>query len=417
VQIKDHVKSIRNSTLYTLLLCSLFIALPSRAQHIPYQGIVFQCEASQLEPIQQEMSAYFKVLKLEETWVNKRPFIGGIAYTLASSENDSNTLTLRGQKKYAITTEKITLNNQHSATNDCKKKTAKKKVKPIDTVSRKEILLALLQRGRITQFSGQDCSVQRLQEHIRVRQQIVAWSQDLNWIWPNGGSAQWNKRYWNKGTPQPNISPFTALRDSFFSQSKYAIGCFTAAKLVMAHAISDYYLQIKSDQATSTRLSERLLQDDEPLVNIEPGAMWYFESDFDSAEQLREGKLLTLIDEVAGDNFVPGDWAYFLNTDTASYAQTGYEGSNAIYLGNGRFADFYNDSNHSYTLKEKIDEVYQWRNGVFNRIRDQKKIRPLTESAYQELLNTPKQGGLLLPYRATPILFSEHTPRSLYQKK
>jgi hypothetical protein len=412
VQIKDHVKSIRNSTFYTILLCSLFIAIPSRAQQISYQGIVFQCEASQLEPIQQEMSAYFKALKLEETWVNKRSFIGGIAYTLATPEKDSNTLTLRDQKKYAITTEKITLNNQPSAANYDKKQN----VKHITTVSRKEILLALLQRGRSTQFIGKDCSVQRLQEHIGVRQHIVAWSQNLNWIWPNGGRAQWNTRYWNKGTPLPNISPFTALRDSFLSQNKYAIGCFTAAKLVMAHAISDYYLHVKSDQARSTRISERLLQDDEPLVNIEPGAMWYFESDFDSAEQLREGKLLTLIDEVAGDNFVPGDWAYFLNTDTASYAQTGYEGSNAIYLGNGRFADFYNDSNHSYTLKEKIDEVYQWRNGVFNRVRDQKKIQPLTENDYQKLLNTPKQGGLLLPYRATPIFFSEHTPRSLYQK-
>ena len=104
-------------------------------------------------------------------------------------------------------------------------------------------------------------------------------------------------------------------------------------------------------------------------------------------------------------HFVPGDWAYFLNTDPITYEKTGYEGSNAIYLGGNRFDDFYNDHDHSYTYEEKLDEVYQWRHEVFSRSRDADKVRPLTPKQLQDLSRSPSNGGLQLDYRVSPRLF------------
>jgi hypothetical protein len=76
-----------------------------------------------------------------------------------------------------------------------------------------------------------------------------------------------------------------------------------------------------------------------------------------------------------------------------------------IYLGRNRFDDFYDDHNHSYTYEQKLDEVYQWRNGVFSRLRDAKKIKPLTAEEQALLGNTPDAGGLQLDIRAVPRHF------------
>jgi hypothetical protein len=86
--------------------------------------------------------------------------------------------------------------------------------------------------------------------------------------------------------------------------------------------------------------------------------------------------------------------------------KTGYEGSNAVYLGGGKFDDYYNDHHHSYTYSEKVNEVYQWRNGVFNSHRDAAKITPITDDDIARLSETPKNGGLLLNFRVAPYFFS-----------
>jgi hypothetical protein len=124
-----------------------------------------------------------------------------------------------------------------------------------------------------------------------------------------------------------------------------------------------------------------------------------------SAKLTRIGKLMELSDDVSPDSFIPGDWVYFLNTDPKTAQKTGYEGSNSIYMGRGRFDDYYNDNNHFYTYKEKIQEVYQWRNRVFSRSRDIARIQPLSAEEIARLSVDPKNGGLLVSYRATPILF------------
>ncbi|OHC69394.1 MAG: hypothetical protein A2045_11205 [Rhodocyclales bacterium GWA2_65_20] len=273
------------------------------------------------------------------------------------------------------------------------------------TVSRKEIVLALLQHGRLTEFKDDACSLEALADYVGVRQNIVAWSEKLNWVWPDGGPAQWNAKYWTHGTPKPGIALHAAVMDAFLHQDKYAIGCYTATKLVVVQGVLDYYRRVKRDPVRARRVEQALLVDGEPLVGVEPGNMWSFETDPDPQDTERPGKLLNLRANVAPENFVPGDWTYLLNTDAASWQKTGYEGSNAIYMGRNRFDDYYNDHDHSYTYAQKLDEVYQWRHGVFSRSRDANKIQPLTPEGLALLGGTPADGGIQLDIRAGPRVF------------
>jgi len=279
------------------------------------------------------------------------------------------------------------------------------KPRTIVTVSKKEILLALLQSGRITQFRGPACVRQALQDHIGVRQNIVAWSESIEFQWPNGGAAHWNRQYWDHGNLKPHQTLHSAINDVFMHPRRYSIGCYTATKLIVMQGVLDYYRRIKVDIATTTAIERRLMQDGEPLASIEPGAAWYFEKESTAQDMTRAGKLVFLSSGSAPDNFVPGDWAYFLNTDPITYEKTGYEGSNAIYLGRGKFDDYYNDNNHNYTYKEKLLEVYQWRHHVFSRERDVAKIHPLSAAEIERLGLTPEHGGLELDYRLTPYAF------------
>lgn len=266
-------------------------------------------------------------------------------------------------------------------------------------------MLALLQHGRTTVFADKACSVEALSNRVGVRQNIVAWAEHLHLIWPNGDKAKWNEKYWKRGTPKPGVSVHEAVMDVFMHQQKYSIGCYTAAKLVMVQGTLDYFNRVKHDEQRTRRVEETLLADGDPLVGIEPGQMWSFEPDFQPEEMGHKGKLMKLQSNVAAGNFVPGDWSYILNTDPVSSQKTGYEGSNAIYLGGNRMSDYYDDNNHSYTYEEILDEVYQWRNGVFSRSRDAAKIKPLSAAELEKLGNTPANGGLQMDIRAIPRNF------------
>jgi hypothetical protein len=62
--------------------------------------------------------------------------------------------------------------------------------------------------------------------------------------------------------------------------------------------------------------------------------------------------------------YVPGDRVWFRNPDPISSDIAGYEGSWVIYLGNGRFSDFWKSSN-TFTLESKCMELYHWRSGAW----------------------------------------------------
>ncbi len=378
--------------LTALLLAGLLglVFAPQAHASEPPQGIVYNCEPAARATLPQAMAGYLRELGLDRDWIvqTERPD-GTLSFTLDRA--DTNTLNLAQDKTYRIALERLKLPD------------AKGKQRVVRTVSKREILLALAHPGRALRLSGAACNVQALREHVALRQNIVAWAEELHWVWPDGGDACWNPKKWRDGTPTVPLDD--ALLDAFTQQAKYAIGCYTASKLTYAHGVLDYYARVLKDPAKAALVRQRLLHDGDPLVGVEPPAVWDFEKDFDPATRQQPGKLLRLVRGVPPRHFVPGDWAYLLNTDPVTYEKTGYEGSNAIYLGRGRFDDYYDDHNHSYTFDEKLDEVYQWRNGVFSRSRDAALVRPLSTEDYERLSRTPAQGGLQLDLRLEPYLF------------
>ena len=359
------------------------------------EGIRFSCKPGQVENIESGMETYLTSLGVTPDLVVKKVdrTHGVLVYTLNTPIEDSNTLNLKDRAELQIVDDIVTLPTKHG------------KSKKIQTVSKKEILLALLQHGRLTEFKDGACDVNALKDHVGIRQNTVAWAENLEWVWPDGGYAKWNTKYWDHGTPKPGFALYQAINDVFMNQNQYSIGCYAATKLVMIQGVLDYYRRIKKDQTQLKILENRLSVDKEPLASVEPGEMWNFEKDFNPEELNRPGKLLKIESGITPKNFVPGDWGYLLNTDPMSNQKTGYEGSNAIYLGRNKFDDYYNDNHHSYTSQQKLDEVFQWRNGVFSRSRDYAKIKPLTPHDIERLSTSPREGGILTDIRVFPYLF------------
>lgn len=354
-------------------------------------GMHFSCKEAQQEEFRVELSRYFGELGVKPEWVSFTSTPGELQAGLAAPYSAISTLELFRQPELDIREEIVMLPGDKRGAS-----------KAVQTVSQKEIALALLHPGRKTEAP---CDVTEFREHVGIRQNIVAWAERLSWGWPDGGPAKWNKRLWRNGTPLNDTAK--AIHDAFVRQADYAIGCYTATKMVVAQGVLDYYKRIRPNQEKLKKVLSRLEADKDPLVDIEPPAMWAFEDDFDPSEMNKPGKLLQLTYRVQPGNFVPGDWSYMLNTDPVTYQKTGYEGSNAIYLGRDKFDDYYNDHSHSYTYREKLNEVYQWRNGVFNRGRDAAKAQPLTERQLRQLELPPEQGGLVMAYRAVPYFYGE----------
>lgn len=354
----------------------------------------FLCPA-QLAQLQPDVTAYLRALRIpsEQVVQTVDPHNGSLTVALATPSNDTHTLDFAARPEFALAQELVYLPGYKGA------------VREVATVSRKEIVLALLQHGRMTTLTGTACTIDAWLQMVGVRQNIVAWGEDINWVWPNGGYAQWNPKYWSRGTPKRGIPLRNAILDAFVQQKKYSIGCYTAIKLLVVQGVLDYHHRVKVDPVRVRRVESVLLADGEPLVSVEPSEMWNFEKDYTSVDGEHQGKLTSIEVGVARGNFVPGDWVYFLNTDAISHEKIGYEGSNAIYLGGNRFDDFYNDHGHSYSYEEKLSEVYQWRHGVFSRSRDAAKIKPLTSAQLKDLSRSPADGGLQLDIRVSPRLF------------
>lgn len=359
------------------------------------EGLRFSCSAGQFETIESDMEAYLFSLGIMPDLLVKRVERANhvVAYTLKAAREDTNTLDLKDRPELQIRDETVTLPTGHG------------KTRTVLTVSKKEILLALLQHGRLTEFKDAACDIAALKDHVAIRQNTVAWAEDLSWVWPDGGPAKWNNKYWRRGTPKPGYPLHEALNDIFFHPKKYSVGCYTATKVVVLQGALDYFRRIKKDRTRLKLLQQRLYLDKDPLAAIEPGRMWEFEKNFDPQQRDRPGKLVKIVDGVAPLNFVPGDWGYLLNPDPVSQRKTGYEGSNALYMGRDRFVDFYNDNRHAYSHHQKLDEVFQWRNGVFSRARDAARIQPLGTQELERLGKPPAEGGLVKDYRAVFYYF------------
>ena len=354
-------------------------------------GLIFECGAdkftqlkSQLHTYQQELGVDPSVYEVHESGARLRLSL--------KAPSSYGTLYLRWDPKYNITEERISLPSAKGLTE-------------VETVSKKEILLALMHQGRETVFAGNACHIDALKEHVQIRQMIVAWSEHLHWSFPDGSAAQWNQQYWDQGNLKSGASLDKAMRDFFIQQDKCSIGCYTATKIVIIQGILDYFRRVKKDDAMADAIIKRLKSDDDVLVGIEPGAMWSFQKPISPEEQKRLGKLLKIQTRVAPMNFVPGDWVYFVNNDPKSSDVDGYEGSNSIYMGRASFDDFYNDNEHHYLYNEKIQNIYNWRNGVFSRSRHFQRMQTLSAEQLHQFGLSPEEGGFLVKNRAIPYFF------------
>ncbi len=354
-------------------------------------GLIFECRADKRNQLKSELNAYQQELGVDASVYEVHE--SGTRLRLSLKDPSVyGTLYLRWDPKYNITEERISFPTA-------------KGLAEIETVSRKEILLALMHQGRETVFAGNACHIDALKEHVQIRQMIVAWSEHLHWSFPDGSSAQWNQQYWDQGNLKPGASLDKAMRDFFIQPDKCSIGCYTATKIVIIQGILDYFRRVKKDDAMADAIINRLKSDDDVLVGIEPGAMWSFQKPINPEEQKRLGKLLKIQTRVAPMNFIPGDWVYFVNTDKDSSEKDGYEGSNSIYMGRASFDDFYNDNEHHYLYNEKIQNIYNWRNGVFSRSRDYQRVRTLSAEQVHQFGLSPEEGGFLLKNRAIPYFF------------
>jgi hypothetical protein len=354
-------------------------------------GLIFECGADKRNQLKSKLNAYQQELGVDASVYEV--YESGARLRLSLKDPSVyGTLYLRWDPKYDITEERISLPTA-------------KGLAEIETVSKKEILLALMHQGRETVFAGNACHIDALKEHVQIRQMIVAWSEHLHWSFPDGSSAQWNQQYWDQGNLKPGASLDKAMRDFFIQPDKCSIGCYTATKIVIIQGILDYFRRVKKDDAMADAIINRLKSDDDVLVGIEPGAMWSFQKPINPEEQKRLGKLLKIQAQVAPMNFIPGDWVYFVNTDKDSSEKDGYEGSNSIYMGRASFDDFYNDNEHHYLYNEKIQNIYNWRNGVFSRSRDYQRVRTLSAEQVHQFGLSPEEGGFLLKNRAIPYFF------------
>jgi hypothetical protein len=354
-------------------------------------GLIFECGADKFTQLKSQLHTYQEELGVDPSVYEVHESGARLRLSL-KAPSIYGTLYLRWDPKYNITEERISLPGKDG-------------LLEVETVSQKEILLALMHQGRETVFAGNACHIDALKEHVQIRQMIVAWSEHLHWSFPDGSSAQWNQQYWDQGNLKPGASLDRAMRDFFIQPDKCSIGCYTATKIVIIQGILDYFRRVKKDDVMADAIIKRLKSDDDVLVGIEPDAMWSFQKPISPEEQKRLGKLLKIQTRVAPMNFVPGDWVYFVNTDKDSSEKDGYEGSNSIYMGRASFDDFYNDNEHHYLYNEKIQNIYNWRNGVFSRSRHFQRMQTLSAEQLHQFGLSPEEGGFLVKNRAIPYFF------------
>lgn len=347
------------------------------------QGVTFECEYNKIIDIEKKFDSLLNNLNIQK-YVTKNVDYNksNLNYQLSKEIYDTTKISL----DYQLKPETINIPIKNN------------KNKQVKVVSKAEIILAKMNLGRNFLYSKDFCSFESFEDNVKIRQNTIAWISQVEWLWPDGESAFLNEKYWNQDFTLKEKKSFTnGLSDIFIDQKKYSFGCNFAAKISMTQGIFDYYKRIKKDSDMVSLLEKRMLRDGDYLKNIDP--------EYDAEKTDDNGKLLKVSYGINKKNIVPGDWIYFENTDAKTKEKLGYEGSNSIYLGQNKFNDFYNDNNHSYSLEEKLDEVYQWRNEVFSRTRHADKIKPISHEDLMGLLNSPKEGGILREYRVNHYNF------------
>lgn len=350
-------------------------------------GIVFSGSAGDLARVREDMQGLLSAMGWTASQVCARTAADGasVCYSLNSSPADTDTFALSRRSDLGLATEAVAFTDRHGQT------------KSLALVSQKEILAAMLQRGRSFTFAGPNCSVDKLREHLAIRQNVVFWGFRTTWRHPEFNPYRYNRDvYWEEmqgddWQVKPGVRHSEAVADAFVGQYSYEIGCTSACRFIVAQGIFDYYQRIKQDKRRLLHI-EASLDSRRPFRDMAP-----------PAERLGTGIVQGLMLErhvrVPWNHWVPGDWGWIKNTDEKSSREFGSEGSNIIYAGGGVFVNYYPERPVK-NLDQLIKRVYGWSVGL-----DEEEVA-LDEALAQTLRKDPRDGGMLRDVRDFPKLFT-----------
>lgn len=219
-----------------------------------------------------------------------------------------------------------------------------------DEALAREIVVAMLAAPQTMVFP----SFEELRAHVSVRGHIARAAARTALAFRTDDAAERPANFWRYDEDhgfvlQPGQSLIEALRAATQPEATgrlYDFSCYRATEYVLLLGIAQELAQRNPALLENlTRLSQRHA--------IRSGAFHeVFLTEFGSMSQ-----------PIPPRYYVPGARVWFRNPHKRSADIEGYEGSWVIYLGSGRFSNFW-ERDHPYGLDDKCIEIHHWRHGV-----------------------------------------------------
>ncbi len=350
-------------------------------------GIVFSGPPLEIPRIKATMQQLLLAMgwTANQVQVHDSPEGGSVCFVLTDGAPDAGTFDLAKRPELGLAPETVQYIDRLG------------QKKAITMASKKEILATMLARGRRFEFSGPNCSVEKLKEHIAIRQNVVYWGFRAGWVFPENRTYQydtvehWQPMLEDNWTLKPGVKPSKAVGDAFVGKSFYIIGCTSACRFIYAQGVFDYFQQVKPNPGVMSRL-EASLDRQHPFAGMCPARNR-------DGTAPPDGILLARHVDVPWNHWVPGDWGWIKNADPKSSDEFGSEGSNIIYAGGGVFLNYYHN-HQKKNLDQLLKRVYGWRFGLEESELD------LEQATMDLLRKDPRDGGMLRDVRDFPKLFN-----------
>lgn len=198
-------------------------------------------------------------------------------------------------------------------------------------------------------------SLEALASHLRVRCNIARAAEKTALAFKTSDAAERPQAYWHYREDQGFLlQPGVCLVDALIAATQpectgrmYDFSCYRASEYVIL-------LGLAQEAKRSAPGFYRQLQASARETCIKSGR-------FHDVFLLEYG---SLDEPIPPRYYIPGDRVWFKNPDRVSSDASGYEGSWVIYMGAGRFSNFWKQG-QPYTLESKSLEVYHWRHGAY----------------------------------------------------
>ena len=383
-------------------------------------GIRFACESEdKAANLFREMRKLLSDYGISESLIKSHfsPSRKIVQFVLDTPEDNVSTLDLFKTPKYAIKNEMVTLSLPDGTHEQ------------IEIASKKEIVLALMQHGRLTELGENFCKTKSLKNIVGLRQSVLKWVQGSRIGVAGGEGIRINPKYWERLEDEKRgfdgefllKTPgklYEALLDSFLYKNDrgtgYYLWCSKGSEIIMSLAIMDYWKEADPEifdflnkHATSYSL-------DFSIPSLENG-------------QPAPGYVMDRAYPTSALNWAPGDWGYFENIHRGKlnlndpkdkalydlYSANGSQGHNSIYVGNGYFGAY------PGVLRERdIYDKMKYVLGYRHEYRPDEPEQEVTKEILDRLARHVPEGGMVAAGRDYPKLFgplpvSEKKPTSL----